>query len=65
MGAILAARESSALNRGATPAAAFVSGHSLALLISAAVMLAGAAIAAFALRERRAAIGTPALESAM
>jgi MFS family permease len=63
MGAILAARESSALADGATPAAAFVSGYSLALTISAVVMVAGAGVALATLRERRVRVGAPALES--
>jgi EmrB/QacA subfamily drug resistance transporter len=62
MGAILAARESASLSDGAAAEAAFVSGYSLALLIGAAVMIAGAIIAAIVLRERRSTIAVPALE---
>jgi len=62
MGAILAARESASLSHGATAQAAFVSGYSLALVIGAAVMVAGAIIAAMVLRERQSAIAVPALE---
>jgi EmrB/QacA subfamily drug resistance transporter len=62
MGAILAARESASLSHGATAQAAFVSGYSLALVIGAAVMVAGAIIAAIVLRERQSTIAVPALE---
>jgi EmrB/QacA subfamily drug resistance transporter len=62
MGAILAARQSSALTHGATAPAAFVSGYSLALLIGAAVMIAGAIIAAITLRDRQTTTAVPALE---
>jgi MFS family permease len=64
MGAVLATRESAALGRGATPAAAFVSGYSLALTIGAAVMVAGAAIAWVALRRPGASLPLPVLEGA-
>ena len=63
MGAILAARQSSSLARGATVQAAFVSGYSLALLIGAGVMVAGALLAAVALREHRPQLAQPALEA--
>jgi EmrB/QacA subfamily drug resistance transporter len=62
MGAILAARESASLSHGATAQAAFVSGYSLALVIGAAVMVAGAIIAAIVLGERQSTIAVPALE---
>jgi EmrB/QacA subfamily drug resistance transporter len=62
MGAILAARESASLGHGATAQAAFVSGYSLALVIGAAVMVAGAVIAAIVLLERQSATPVPALE---
>jgi EmrB/QacA subfamily drug resistance transporter len=62
MGAILAARESASLSHGATAQAAFVSGYSLALVIGAAVVVAGAVIAAIVLRERQSSIAVPALE---
>jgi Zn-dependent alcohol dehydrogenase len=62
MGAILAARESASLSHGATAQVAFVSGYSLALVIGAAVMVAGAIIAAIALRERHSTNAVPALE---
>jgi hypothetical protein len=45
MGAILGAREASTLDGSASPANAFLSGYSTALLIGAAVMLLGALIA--------------------
>jgi EmrB/QacA subfamily drug resistance transporter len=64
MGAILAARESSALSHGATAPDAFVSGYSLALQISARVMAAGAVVAAFALRGPRPEVAVPALAAA-
>ena len=52
MGAILAARESSRLAAGASAPEAFVSGYSLALTISAVVMVVGALVAIVTLRER-------------
>jgi len=64
MGAILAARETSALKHGVTAPAAFVSGYAPALQIGAAVLLGGAVIATAALRQRRAALPVPALEPA-
>jgi MFS family permease len=64
MGAILAARESSALSHGATAPDAFVSGYFLALQISAAVMVAGAVVAAVALRQPRPEVAVPALAAA-
>jgi EmrB/QacA subfamily drug resistance transporter len=54
-GAILAARESAALGGGAAHAAAFVDGYQVGLLVSAAVMAAGAVLALVALRPERAA----------
>jgi MFS family permease len=63
LGAILAARQSSSLAHGATAQAAFVSGYSLALLIGAGVMVAGALLAAVALREHRPQLAQPALET--
>ena len=47
----------------ATAQAAFVSGYSLALLIGAGVMVAGAVLAAVALREHRPQLAQPALEA--
>jgi len=64
LGAILAARESSALQAGATPPAAFVGGYTLALTISASVMVGGAVVALFALRNRSERAGVPLLEGA-
>jgi EmrB/QacA subfamily drug resistance transporter len=62
MGAILAARQSSSLSQGASTATAFVNGYTLALQIGAAIMLAGAIVAALALRQRRPVLALPALE---
>lgn len=59
MGAILAAREGSALDHGASPSAAFVSGYSHALTIGAAVMVAGALVAAVALPKRTRPLSLP------
>jgi EmrB/QacA subfamily drug resistance transporter len=53
-GAILAARESSALGHGASHASAFVDGYRIGLLTSAGVLAAGAVVAALALRSSRA-----------
>jgi hypothetical protein len=52
LGAILAARRGAALAAGATAPAAFVSGYSLALVVGAGVMVAGAVVAVAALRSR-------------
>ena len=62
MGAILAARESDALSRGATASDAFVGGYSLALEIAALVLLAGAFVAFGALRPSRDRVSLAALE---
>jgi EmrB/QacA subfamily drug resistance transporter len=60
MGAILAGREMEALAGGASPAAAFTSGYSAALLVAAGVMLA-AAIVAWRTLAPRAPLGTEPL----
>jgi hypothetical protein len=54
-GAILAAREHSALAHGATHATAFVDGYRVGLYVSAAVMAAGAVIALITFRRDRSA----------
>jgi EmrB/QacA subfamily drug resistance transporter len=51
MGAILAARSSSASSHGASPAAAFVDGLQLALLVAAGLCFAGAVVAGLAIRS--------------
>jgi hypothetical protein len=52
LGAVLAARETSSLAGGAAPAAAFVDGYSLALVIAATVLAVGV-VAAPVLRGTR------------
>jgi EmrB/QacA subfamily drug resistance transporter len=52
-GAILVARESSALHAGAGHAAAFVDGYHVGLYVSAGVMVAGAIVAVLGLRAQR------------
>jgi EmrB/QacA subfamily drug resistance transporter len=50
IGAVFAAAQSHALGHGSTRVAAFVSGYSTGLRVAALIVLAGAAVAAFALR---------------
>ncbi|MFF0312723.1 DHA2 family efflux MFS transporter permease subunit [Streptosporangium sp. NPDC004379] len=53
LGAILSTRQGSLLADGATPAAAFLDAYGYALVVSAAIVLAGVPISLFALRTAR------------
>jgi EmrB/QacA subfamily drug resistance transporter len=57
VGAILTARQTTALRGGATPVHAFLSGYQFALLVAAAIVSAGVPLSLYTLRTRRA---TPA-----
>ena len=51
IGAVLRARESGALSAGTHPAAAFLDGYHTGLLVTVALIAAGAALSFFALRQ--------------